>query len=301
MQSHALHERLRSLDRVHGPAQLGLRLGGRQIELEQLDAGLVRELERRWGGFVVPARSRAADLTVRFFRGGPGTWLERWQPGERYRLESVGHDDERVVASYHFGLAREGQRATWRAGLSDDPAEPPARIVENLIRFLAAHLALDDGGFALHAAGILREGRAYLLAGPSRAGKSTAARLVPQAESLGDDYGMVVREGQRWLCPALPFDNSECVRDRPTSGVYPLAGVWRLQQAEATRAESVHKLGASARLLACAAFAWAMPERNGELLDHVRSLVEAGLFRDLQFQRDADLWPHLSGGTAPQS
>jgi hypothetical protein len=296
MRHRNLHERLRSLERNLGSSTLSLRLGRRTIELVGLDASLAADLERRWGGFVVAQSGAPADCVVRFHRGGAGTWLDHWQPAESYRLETVGEGEQRLVASYHFGIAREEEPATWRVGLSDDPAEPVDRVAENVVRFLAAHLALDDGGFALHSAGVLRDGRAYHLAGPSRAGKTTASKLIDGAESLGDDFGMIVREGSRWWTPALPFDNAEQVGERPSSGLYPLVGVWRVHQAEQTYTKAAGKLEASAALMSCAAFAWAMPERADELLDHVRSFAAQGLFGQLHFALGADLWPLLEAG-----
>jgi len=293
MQHRSLQERVGSLERNLGSASLCLRLGRRTIDLGGLDGPLVADLKQRWGGFTTPRDAVPADCSILFYKGGPDTWLDHWEPGESYRMEAVGDGEHRMVASYHFGIERGDEPSTWRVGISDEPDEPLPRIVENVVRFLAAHLALDDGGFALHSAGVLRDGRAFHLAGPSRAGKSTAARLVAGAESLGDDFGMIVRDETGWLSPALPFDNTERVEGRPSSGVYPVAGVWRVHQASETEVKEAGELAAGTALISCAAFAWALPERAVELLDHVRSFVAQGLFRHLDVALGSDLWPHL--------
>jgi len=287
---------MRSLDRSLGRSRLSLFLGRQRIDLEGLDGDLAESLRRRWGGFVVDAPSGPQCCTARFFRAGPGTWLERWAPGEVYRIEPLGDADHRLVASYHFAMTREAGPSNWKIGVSDEPEERRDRLVDNAVRFLAANLALDDGGFALHAAGILRGRDAHLFAGPSRAGKSTASRLVAGAQSLGDDFGSVVRGDSGWLSPAVPFDNTEHVAGRPSGGIFPVRGIWRLHQAPATRVESDQGIRATAALTACAAFAWAMPERAGELLEHVRQFVEDGLFHHLYFTRDAELGPYLGDG-----
>jgi hypothetical protein len=290
-----LHERLGSLEQPLGSSRLSLLIGLRRIDLCGLDRELAESLQKRWGGFVVEAPAVAPSCTARFFRAGPETWLDRWAPGEVYRIEPRGDAQDRLVASYHFALQRAPGASDWRVGVTDDPDERRDRIVDNVARFLAAHLALDDGGFAMHAAGLLREGRAYLFAGPSRAGKSTASRLVAMAQSLGDDFGAVVRGEAGWMSPAVPFDNSERVSGRPSTGLYPVAGIWRLNQALTTRVESGEGVLPGAALISCAAFAWAMPERADELLENVRRFVGQGLFHELFFTRDADLWPHLAG------
>jgi len=301
MQHLTHHERLSSLERNLGSTSLSLRLGRRTIDLEGLDAPLAADMQRRWGGFVVAQDGTPPDRSIRFYRGGSGTWLDHWEPGESYRVEAVGNEKRPLIASYHFGIQRGDEPSTWRVGISDDPDEPLPRIIENVVRVLVAHLALDDGGFALHSAGVLRDGKAFHLAGPSRAGKSTASKLVSGAESLGDDFGIIVRDETGWVSPALPFDNSQRVEGRPSSGVYPLAGVWRVHQAAETHVEQARELAASAELISCAAFAWALPERADELLDHVRSFVAEGLFARLYVALGSDLWPHLSAGLPPGS
>ena len=299
MQDRTFHERIRSLEENLGSSSLRLRLGRRTIDLEGLDESLAAEMRRRWGGFVEDPDAGTRDQSVRFYRAGSETWIDHWAPGESYRVEAVGDEQHPLIASYHFCIERGNDPSIWRIGLSDDPDEPRPRIVENAVRVISTHLALDDGGFALHSACVLREGKAFHLAGPSNAGKSTASRLVSGAKSLGDDFGLIVRDESGWSSPALPFDNSERVESRPSSGFHPVAGVWRVHQADESRVEEPQGLVAGAELLSCAAFAWALPERSDELLEHVRSFAADGLFRRLYVALGRDLWPYLAAGQDP--
>ncbi len=214
---------------------------------------------------------------------------------EPYRIEAVNDPSRRLVASYHFGIAAEAPRhASWRLGITDQPDEPLERILDNALRFVTARLAVDDGGFAMHAAGVARDGRAYLLAGPSGAGKSTAVRLATPATGLGDDFGLVVPTEKGWIAPALPFDNSERILHPPPGGPFPVAGIWRLYRASETRAEQPRQGFAVASLMGCTAFPWAMPELSERLLEHVGRYIEEGSYRHLYFTSEADLWPHLT-------
>jgi len=214
---------------------------------------------------------------------------------EAYRIEAVNDPARRLVVSYHFGIGTEGgSSALWRLGITDRPDEPLERILDNALRFLTARLATDDGGFAMHAAGVARDGRAYLFAGPSGAGKSTAVRLVTPATGLGDDFGLVVPTEKGWVAPALPFDNSERNLPEPPGGPFPVAGIWRLYQASETRSERPRADLAVASLLGCTAFPWAMPELSERLLEHVGRYVEEGSYRHLYFTSEAELWPHLT-------
>ena len=172
----------------------------------------------------------------------------------------------------------------------DNPDVPIDRLLDNVARYFVARLAIERGGFALHAAGLLKDGRAHLLAGPSRAGKSTAVSMAENAVSLGDDMALAVPGPDGWLAPALPFDNSERIVHDPPEGLFPLAGIWRLHQASQTRVEHPPSSLAAASLMACAAFPWALPDLADPLLGQVKHAIDDGCFAHLHFSKEADFW-----------
>jgi hypothetical protein len=216
---------------------------------------------------------------------GPESWLPPARGGERYRIEPLGKEG---AVSYHFALAEERSGRSWRVGVSEASSEPIGRVVENAVRFVTARIAILEGGFAMHAAGVELGARAHLFAGPSGSGKSTAVALTA-APTLGDDFGLVLPAGGEWLAPALPFDNAERVAHGPRPELLPVAGIYRLVQAAETRVETpVGSLGA-ASLMSCVAFPWAMPDDAAALLERVTSFVRSGRFHHLHFTRDARL------------
>jgi hypothetical protein len=294
MDGRSAARRLGGLDRPLGDAHRALVLGGQALAITGLSRRLARGLDARWGGFVAAVVEGPPCLELRVLRAGPPAWLALERAGEPYRIEAFDCAGEPGIASYHFALAREGPR-TFRVGLTDQAQEPAERVMDNVLRCLAARLAVDRGGFALHASGVLREGRAYLFAGPSGAGKSTAVRLAAPAPSLGDDFGLVVEAEGDFLAWALPFDNSERVAGRPTGGAFPVAGIFRLHRAAQTRVESPPPALAVASLMACAAFPWALPDLAERLLAQVARFVAAGRFRHLHLALGPDLWTHLAG------
>jgi hypothetical protein len=231
-------------------------------------------------------------VTVRLFDGGPDHWLGAPQSGEPYRIEATEESGQRVVASYNFAIAAEPHRR-WRVGITDGSDEPRERILDNVLRYVTGHMAAEDGGFAMHAAGVLHEGRAYLFAGASGSGKSTVVRSLAPALSLGDDFGLVLPAEDGWQAPALPFDNSERAAQDPPTGLFPVAGIWRLYQAEETHLERPSRGRAVASLMGCVAFPWTMPELAGSLLAQVEHFVHEGRYEHLHFTRDAALWTHL--------
>jgi hypothetical protein len=166
--------------------------------------------------------------------------------------------------------------------------------LDNAARYLVARLAIERGGLALHGAGVRRDSRAWIFAGPSGAGKTTAMRLSAPAESLGDDFAVVVPFEGGWAAPALPFDNTESGPDNPVRGLTPLAGVWRIFQADRHRVERPSGVLAQASLLACAAFPWALPDLSDRAGESVSLFAASGRFGHLHFAPDPGFWPLLT-------
>lgn len=75
------------------------------------------------------------------------------------------------------------------------------------VRELALHHELRAGSLALHAAGLVKAGRAVLFAGPRRAGKTTLLSaclgLVPDLQLLANDRVMISLQGQLWRCRGM--------------------------------------------------------------------------------------------------
>jgi hypothetical protein len=288
MSTDELHAALRALDRPLGDERRDLLLGELRIRLEGLDPRLAAALDVRWGAFLRPAEGAQTDHVMRLFRSEESRWLGPWKPGEQYRLESLDAA-RRLVVSYHFAFCADDAPSAWRVAIAREPEEPEERVVENAVRCLVARIGAEAGGFTLHAAGVLHEGRAWLLAGPSRSGKTTAVGLCRPAASLGDDLGLVLPGEDGWRTAALPFDNAERIRHQPTPGWLPVSRVLRLHQAESTRLETPPASLGVASLMSCAAFPWVIPDLAGALLEQMRAFVLDGGFAHLHFTRDADL------------
>jgi hypothetical protein len=261
-----------------------------EIAIEGLDDDLAGALDARWGGFLEKPAGNRPDYTLRVFQETAESWLNYEQSAEQYRMEAINDAARRVIVSYHFALCAEEDPRVLKLAVADQVREPMARVLENAVRYIVARLAIERGGFAMHGAGVLREGRAYLFAGPSRSGKTTAVALAVPAISLGDDFALVVRQQGEWRAPAVPFDNSERVDHEPPRGLHDVAGVWRLHQATETWVEKPIASLAVASLMGCTALSWTLPELSGTLLEQVRKFVLDGRFAHLHFSRDAELW-----------
>lgn len=83
----------------------------------------------------------------------------------------------------------------------------PRLVLMRAVREFALHHELRSGSLALHASGLVQGGRAMLIAGPRRAGKTTLLSaclgLVPDLQLLANDRVMVNRAGQGWSCRSM--------------------------------------------------------------------------------------------------
>jgi hypothetical protein len=294
MTATGLLDSLRSLDRPRGGRSVALVIGEWRIALDGLDDALADALERRWEGFVGPAGGTRPTLRLEVVRGDASLWLPHWKRMEAYRIEGTLENGVPFARSYHFAVAPEAGGDGLRFALADDPDEPVARVVENVVRYCVARMAAQAGGFALHGAGVLRAGRAYVFAGPSRSGKTTAVTLSAPAQSLGDDFAVILPGEDGWQAPAVPFCSFERVPPKPREPLFPVAGIWRLHQAPEPRLETLTPAIAAASLMGCAAFPWAMPDLSEAVLEHVRRYVATAVFAHLHFRMDPDFWGLLT-------
>jgi hypothetical protein len=290
--THAGLVALRACTRPLGSGARTLAVGPWRIAFEGLDETLAATLDARWGGFCLAAPDAAATLTVRCV-GSATPWLPA-APGESYRIEADLDDGMPVVRSYRF-LAGPEAPGLWRAAVVRDGGEPEGRILDNLARWFLARCAVESGGLALHGAGVVWEGRAFLFGGKSRSGKSTAVRLSAPAGSLGDDFAVTwPADGAWWTC-AVPFDNAERAPASPGPSRIRLARLCRLIQAPAASVEPVlPPAAAAAALLSLAAFPWALPDLLDDLAANASAFVGAGPgLTDLRFRVDPDFWTLL--------
>jgi hypothetical protein len=74
------------------------------------------------------------------------------------------------------------------------------------LRIVHSLILARQGGFLVHAASAIRNGKAFLFSGVSGAGKTTISRLAPpDATLLTDEISYVRREGNRYMACGTPF------------------------------------------------------------------------------------------------
>ena len=280
-----------------GPCTGALAIGEREIHLsglsEEQEASLAHAFADFWRSGV--AESAAVDgPRVRLVDAGGGYWNGAPEPNELYRVEPLSEEGRMLALAYAFALEEQGDG--YKLAIATETHEPAYQTIENGLRLVVARDAVRCGGFAMHAAGLVREGRAWLFAGPSNSGKTTVVTMSQPAISLGDDLALVLPEEDGWRTPALPFDNAPVAPPRPQQATYPVAGIFKLVQDDEHRIERPSGLIAATSLAGLLALPWAMPDLGGRLLEQATRFCQQATFGHLHFKKDAEFWPLLEGG-----
>lgn len=174
--------------------EVAVEIGGMPILLRTQDAEFRALIEKRYTGFVRAAGEPSFALDVDVVRPerefSKAEELRVWCEKGLWHLERGD-----FCAEWN---PREG-RGKILQSLSPYAIDSVLRIVHTLIQ-------ASEGGFLLHGASAIRNGRAFLFSGVSGAGKTTISRLAPpDSVLLTDEISYIRRAGERYLACGTPF------------------------------------------------------------------------------------------------
>jgi hypothetical protein len=193
------------------PRSVSIDLSGIGVRVRGLSPGLADALHDAWAGFLVDDVAEAAltvevedDSAVLSSGGGLGA--------SRLHL----HGDDVHVARQEGGARIDAVAGLARVRLATGDERRRAWGLVNIVNAALAFVLERSGGGILHAAGILLDGRVFVLVGAEGAGKTTFARVASEAgvPVLSDDQIVIVPAGGRCDAVAAPIRN----RDFPTPG-----------------------------------------------------------------------------------
>jgi hypothetical protein len=160
---------------------LTIEIGGMPIRVNTTDADFLVLLQNRYAGFVGSSEHAAVEFDVDLFMPSfvdPGADLRVTQRAGKWALE------------------RGDFRAEWeparRSGTIRQSANPYS--IDAVLRIVHTLVLAQEGGFLMHAASAIRNGKAFLFAGVSGAGKTTISRLAPSDATLLTDEISYVRK-----------------------------------------------------------------------------------------------------------
>ncbi|MGB7283781.1 MAG: hypothetical protein WBE13_16060 [Candidatus Acidiferrum sp.] len=269
-----------SLTTIGPVSDVVIEIGGFPIRLSTDDPAFVEMLKERYAGFVTCGGSAQIDFDVIL------------EPAE----SMLGHGEVLVEQeSGQWSMGRGDFYADWNPGAARGMIRQSANpySLNSVLRIVHTLLLAKQGGFLVHASSAVRNGRAFLFAGVSGAGKTTMARLAPpDVTLLTDEISYVRRQEDGYHAYGTPFAGDlgrlgENMRA-------PLATLYLLTKGAENKIEPVSEAEAARALLEnILCFA-----RDPEL---VRSVFEAACdfvgrvpTRRLTFTPDARVWEMIA-------
>jgi len=215
-----------------------------------------------------------------------GTWA-LFDDGGRFRIDckapSLGDAPYKIA---FFDRDYSAGRVLLRADVFEGPAEPLQYPIDEL---LVGNLLARGRGVEFHCCGIIGpDGRGRLFVGQSGAGKTTTARLWlanrGDIEIVSDDRVIVRDVGGEWRMYGTPW-HGDAELATPSSA--PLAAIYLLQQAPATRVAEIGRASAAARLFGCTFPLFYDPHALAFTVDCIGRIAAEVPVRVLEFTPDA--------------
>jgi len=171
--------------------EIAIEIGKLPIIVRTVDPSFREMLNQRYSGFSSTSKPRYCfDVDL----AGPS--------------EASDDDVEVSLECGRWKIQRGDFRAEWDAtqgrGTVKQSANPYS--IDAVLRIVHTLALAQQGGFLLHSASAIRNGKAFLFAGVSEAGKTTISRLAPpDVTLLTDEISYVRRQGDGYVAFGTPF------------------------------------------------------------------------------------------------
>ena len=218
-------------------------IGGIPIALSTCDEGFLDLLRQRYDGFLSSSRPQFElefDLTS---------------------TELASDGDVRVRREGDEWLLQRGDfQARWdpRSGRGSVRQDANPYSLDSVLRIVHSLILAERGGFLLHSASAICDGRAYLFSGVSGAGKTTMTRLAPADITLLTDEISYVLPSDVRSSNDRPSDHGYHAFGTPFSGelakagencAAPIAALFFLEQGPENRVDELPSKDAVRRLM----------------------------------------------------
>jgi hypothetical protein len=258
------------------PHSLVIEIGGVPIRVNTADENFLQMLEDRYAGYIGSDENVEFEFDVDL---GSPEGIERDAP---------------VQVSYNSGrwfFERGDFRAEWspktRRGTIRQTANPYS--IDAVLRIVHTLVLVQRGGFLLHSASAIRNGKAFLFAGVSGVGKTTISRLAPaDATLLTDEISYVRRQSGGYIAHGTPFTGELARLGENTSA--PVTTLYLLAQGKENRIDPMGIAEAGRELLANMLFFAEDPKIVHQAFHSACDFVDRVPVRRLTFVPDARVW-----------
>ena len=215
---------------------LVIEIGGMPVRVHTADPAFLAMLQDRYDGFVSSTESAEIEFDVDL------------------HPSRVANPELPVRVTQNQGrwtLERGDFRAEWnpasRTGWIRQTANPYS--IDAVLRIVHTLVLARQGGFLLHSASAIRNGKAFLFAGVSEAGKTTISRLAPpDATLLTDEISYVRKLDSGYVAYGTPFTGELAKLGENVSA--PVAALYLLAKGRENRIDAIPPGEATRSLLA---------------------------------------------------
>lgn len=158
-----------------------------------------------------------------------------------------------------------------------------------LIQILSLSV-LKKGGLLIHAAGLVKQAKAYIFLGHSGSGKSTVAGLLSGLRVLNDDIIGILPDELGWYAYPTPFWHAKQIRPSAqtepviVSGIYQLLKDTKVEIVKLSLAQSIAVITCSTSILAN------NPDLARQVMDVSSRITQTIPVFDLHFRKDNTFW-----------
>lgn len=263
------------------PQTTCVEIGGIPISVSTVYPHFFNLLLQRYAGFL---STSPAEFALEF---------EITEPGP------ASDDEVRVRRDgVHWLIERGDFRARWdpRSGKGTVRQNANPFSLDSALRILHSLILAERGGFLLHAASAICDGRAYLFSGVSGAGKTTMTRLAPpDVALLTDEISYIqpdsTRLGDSYRAFGTPFSGELARPGENTSA--PISALFFLEQGPENRIEELPSADAIRRLMRNILFFAEDPALVEKLLASACDFVSRLPIRRLTFYPDSRVWDEV--------
>jgi hypothetical protein len=222
-----------------GRLTLVIEIGGTPVRINTSDPKFHAILQDRYAGFISNSKD-SERVEIEFD-------AEIVEPG----FGDTNADVQVAHRQGQWSLRRGDFRAGWDTALRTGSIRLSANSysIDSVLRIFHTLVLARQGGFLLHAASALRNGKAFLFAGVSGAGKTTISSLAPaDAILLTDEISYIRRRDAGYVAFGTPFTGELDKLGENISA--PVVALYLLAKGTENRIEPVSPAEAARALLA---------------------------------------------------
>jgi len=218
------------------PAEtVAIGIGGTTVRLHSSDSHFRSMVRERYCSFLAGSADADFDFDIEL--------LERPSENTDDDVQVQVRNDEWLMRRGDFDAcwSTNSRRGTVRQANSSYATDSVLRIVHSIA-------LAQRGGFLMHAASAIRNGKAFLFAGVSGAGKTTISRLAPtDCVLLSDEISYVRPHGKTYVAYGTPFSGE--LGKPGENRCAPVETVFLLEKGPSHHIEAVPDVDAVRRLL----------------------------------------------------